>query len=89
MGTNLFDVILSPAFMAFTALAAVAAILVLLLAKKRGKKLPIGRKTFLIFIPALTVAYLIFILALTLLFDSAPPAPLHSINPKTGISKII
>ena len=75
MGTNFFDVILSAPFAAVTVLAGTAAIAALLLAKKRGKKLPIGRKTFLIFIPALTVAYLIFILALTLLFDSAPPAP--------------
>ena len=75
MGTNFFDVILSAPFAAVTVLAGIAAIAALLLAKKRGKKLPIGRRTFLIFIPALTVAYLIFVAVLTVLFDSAPPAP--------------
>ena len=75
MGTNLFDVILSAPFAAVTVLAGIAAVIALLLAKKRGKKLTAGRKTFLIFIPALAVAYLLFVLVLTVLFDSAPPTP--------------
>ena len=75
MGTNLFDVILSPAFTVFAVLAAVAAAIALLLAKKRGKKLPMGRKTFLITVIVLAAAYLIFLAALVFLFDSAPPVP--------------
>lgn len=75
MGTDLFDVILSPAFTVMAVLAAIAAIIALLLAKKRGKKLPMGRKTFLITVIALTVAYLLFLAALVFLFDSAPPTP--------------
>jgi len=75
MGTNLLDIVLSAPFAFVTVLAGIAAIAALLLAKKRGKNLPIGRKTFLIVIPVLAVAYLIFILVLSVLFGGAPPAP--------------
>ena len=75
MGTNLFDVILSLPFGIATAVAGIASVAALLLSKKRGKKLSIKRKTSLIAIAVLAVAYFLFLLVLVVLFDSAPPLP--------------